>query len=32
MVPASDLASVGSFVGWTLVEVLGHCVAGVDHK
>lgn len=32
MVPASDLASVGSFVGWTLVEVLGRCAVGVDRK
>ena len=32
MVPASDLASVGSFVGWTLVGVLGRCAAGVDRK
>lgn len=32
MVPGSDSASVGSFVGWKLVEVLGRCAAGVDHK
>lgn len=29
MVPASDSASVGSFVGWTLVEALA---AGVDRR
>ena len=32
MVPASGLASVGSFVGWRLVGVLGRCAAGVDRK
>ena len=32
MAPASDLASAGSFVGWTRVGVLGHCAAGVDRK
>ncbi len=30
--PASDLASVGSFVSWMLVEVLGRCAPGVDRK
>ena len=32
MALASGSASVGSFVGWTLVEVLGRCAAGVDRK
>ena len=32
MVLASDLASAGSFVGWTLVGVLERCAAGVDRK
>lgn len=32
MVPASDLANVSSFVSWTLVEALGRCAAGADHK
>ena len=31
-IPASDLASAGSFVGWTRVGVLGRCAAGVDRK
>lgn len=31
-VPASALASVGSFVCWTLVEVLERCASGVNHK
>ena len=32
MVPASDWASAGSSVSWTLVGVLGRCAAGVDRK
>ena len=32
MVPASDLASAGNFVGWTRVGVPEHCAAGVDRK
>lgn len=32
MAPASDLASVGSFVGWTLAEVLGRCAACADRN
>ena len=32
MARAFDSVSVGSFVGWTLVEVLGRCAAGVDRK
>ena len=32
MALASDLVSVGSFGCWTLVEVLGCCVAGADRK
>ena len=30
--PASDLVSVGSFVGWRLVEVLGCCAARDDRN
>ena len=32
MALAFDSVSVGSFVGWTLVEVLGSCAAGVDRN
>ena len=32
MAPAFDSVSVDSFGGWTLVEVLGSCAAGVDRK
>ena len=32
MALAFDLASVGSFGGWTLVGVLGCCATGVDRK
>lgn len=32
MVPASDLVTVGSSVGWMLVEVLGRCAVGVDRR
>lgn len=32
MALASDLASVGSFADWTLVEAHAHCAAGVDRK
>ena len=31
-IPASDLAIVGNFVGWMLVEVLGGGAVGVDRK
>ena len=30
--PASDLVSVGSFVGWRLVEVFGRCAARGDRN